>query len=142
MMKKIVIIGLCLLLLGVSIVVATPGMRQQTTQTVPFDPTGTFDGVISHQRGPNATIVGTISGNYTLRSRVGRFTGDWATENRTGTLRGGFGRHYLIGRISTIVNGTVRSLPIVGFIRAQNNSFIGRFMAPVGPALYFWGDYT
>ncbi|MBE3137960.1 MAG: hypothetical protein IMZ43_11310 [Thermoplasmata archaeon] len=142
MMKKIAIISLCLLLLGVSIVAAAPGMRQQTTQTVALDPTGTFDGVVSPQRGPNATIVGTISGNYTLRNRGGRFTGDWATENRTGTFRGVFGRHIIIGRISIMVNGTERMLPIVGFIRAQDGQFNGRFMAPVGPALYFRGNYT
>jgi len=142
MMKKIMTISLCLLFLGVSIAVAAPGLTQQTTQITTLDPTGTFDGVVSPQRGPNATIVGTISGNYTLRNRGGRFTGDWATENRTGTFRGGFGRHIIIGRISIMVNGTERMLPIVGFIGAKDGQFAGRFMAPVGPALYFRGTYT
>jgi hypothetical protein len=41
-----------------------------------------------------------------------------------------------------MVNGTEKTLPIVGFIKVQNGQFIGRFMAPVGPALYFWGTYT
>jgi hypothetical protein len=142
MMKKIMTISLCLLFLGVSIAVAAPGLTQQTIQTTTLDPTGTFNGVVSPQRGPNATIVGTISGNYTLRNRGGRFTGDWATENRTGTFRGGFGRHIVIGRMTILVNGTERTLPIVGFIKAQDGQFAGRFMAPVGPALYFRGDYT
>jgi len=143
MMKKIAILSLCLLLLGVSIVAAAPGLTQQITQKMPLAPTGTFEGNIGYKRqGQNATIVGTISGTYEMRNRSGRFTGDWATENRTGTFRGGFGRHILLGRISAMVNGTERTLPIVGFIRAQDNKFIGRFMAPVGPALYFWGNYT
>ncbi|DAC72908.1 MAG TPA: hypothetical protein DSN98_02800 [Thermoplasmata archaeon] len=141
-MKKIMTISLCLLFIGVSIAAAAPGLTQQTTQTMPLVPTGTFSGVVSPRRGPNATVVGTISGNYTLRNRGGRFTGDWATENRTGTIRGGFGKHILIGRISILVNGTEKSLPIVGFIKAQDGQFVGRFMAPVGPALYFWGDFT
>ena len=142
MMKKIAIISLCLLLLGVSIVAAAPGMRQQTTQTVALDPTGTFDGVVSPRKGENATIVGTISGNYTLRNRGGLFNGEWNTVNNTGTFRGRFGRHILLGRISIMVNGTERTLPLVGFIKAQDGQFIGRAMAPVGPALYFWGTYT
>jgi hypothetical protein len=141
-MKKIVIIGICLLFVGVSLAVAAPGINYQIVQTTTLTTSGTFDGVISPRRGPNATIVGTISGNYTPRNRGGRFTGDWATENRTGTFRGAFGRHLLIGRVTIMVNGTERSLPIVGFIRAQDDQFGGRFMAPVGPALYFWGDYT
>jgi hypothetical protein len=137
MMKKIAIVSLCLLLLGVSIAAAAPGMRQQTTT---LDTTGTFDGVVSPRR--NGTIVGTMSGEYTLRNRGGRFTGEWATENRTGTFRGGFGKHIILGRISILVNGTEKTLPIVGFIKAQDGQFMGRFMAPVGPALYFWGTNT
>lgn len=143
MMKKIMALSLCLLFMGVSVAVAAPGLTSQPTQTLPLAQNGTFEGNIGYKRqGQNATIVGTMNGTYLMRARGGRFTGDWATENRTGDLRGAFGRHLLVGRITIMVNGTERSLPIVGFLRAQNNSFIGRFMAPVGPALYFWGDYT
>jgi hypothetical protein len=143
LMKKIMALSLCLLFMGVSVAAAAPGLTFQTTQTLPVAQNGTFEGSIGYKRqGQNATIVGTMNGTYLMRARGGRFTGDWATENRTGNLRGAFGRHYLVGRIIIMVNGTERSLPIVGFLRAQNNSFIGRFMAPVGPALYFWGDYT
>ena len=142
-MKKILTIGLCLLFFGVTTAVAIPNLSQQTTQPTPLFSDGTYQGNIGYKRpNQNATIVGTMNGNYTMRARGGRFTGDWTTENRTGIMRGAFGRHLLIGRISTLVNGTEQSLPIVGFLRAQNNSFIGRFMAPVGPALYFWGTYT
>ena len=142
-MKKIITVSLCLLFIGISVAAAESGLTSPTTQTLPLAQNGTFEGRIGYKRqGQNATIVGTLNGTYVMRARGGRFTGDWATENRTGTLRGAFGRHYLVGRISTMVNGTERSLPIVGFLRAQNNSFVGRFMAPVGPALYFWGDYT
>ena len=138
-MKKFAIISLCLLL-GVSIAAAAPGLRQQTTQTTTLNSTGIFEGVVSPRR--NGTIVGTITGNYTLRNRGGLFSGEWNTVNNTGTFRGRFGRHIFIGRISAMVNGTERTLPIVGFIKAQDGQFIGRAMAPVGPALYFWGTYT
>ena len=140
MMKKIAIISLCLLL-GVSIAAAAPGMRQQQTTTL--DTTGTFSGNLTYQRpGPNATIVGTISGNYTLRNRGGLFNGEWNTVNNTGTFRGRFGRHVLLGRISTMVNGTQKSLPIIGFIGAKDGVFVGRAMSLIGPALYFKGNYT
>jgi len=139
-MKKIAIISLCLLL-GVSIAAAAPGMRQQQTTTL--DTTGIFSGNLTYQRpGPNATIVGTISGNYTLRNRGGLFNGEWNTVNNTGTFRGRFGRHVIIGRISTMVNGTQKSLPIIGFIGAKDGVFVGRAMSLVGPALYFKGNYT
>lgn len=142
-MKKSVILGACLLFIGVSLAAAVPGLTPQLMQTEPVFIDETFEANIGYKRqGQNATIVGTINGTYELRNRGGRFTGDWETANRTGTVRGRFGRHLLIGRISTMVNGTERSLPVIGFLRTQNNTLIGRFMAPVGPALYFWGTYT
>jgi hypothetical protein len=143
MMKKIMTVSLCLLFVSVSIAAAAPGLTSQTIDKLPLAVNGAFTANIGYRRqGQNATIVGTMNGTYEMRARGGRFTGDWATENRTGTLRGGFGRHILLGRITTMVNGTERSLPVVGFLKAQDGQFIGRFMAPVGPALYFWGDYT
>ena len=142
-MKKILTIGLCLLLLGVTTAVATPDLSQQTTQAIPLFSDGTYQGNIGYKRpNQNATIVGTMNGTYTMRARGGRFTGNWYTENKTGTLRGGFGRHILIGRITIPVNETERTLPVIGFLKRQDGQFIGRFMAPVGPALYFWGNYT
>ena len=142
-MKKIAIIAICLLFLGVSIGAATPKLTQQTIQMTPLTPTGTFEGNVGYKRpNQNATIVGTINGTYEMRNRGGRFTGDWTTENRTGTMRGAFGRHFLIGRISTMVNGTQRSLPIIGFIFMNSTHFFGRFMSFVGPALYFGGTHT
>jgi len=139
-MKKIIIMSLCLLLLGVSTAAAAPGIRQ--LQTTTLDPTGIFSGDITYQRpGPNATIVGTISGNYTLRNRGGQFNGEWNTDNNTGTFRGRFGRHIFLGRISMMVNGTEKSLPIIGFIGAKDGVFIGRGMSLIGPALYFKGTY-
>jgi hypothetical protein len=142
MIKKLAMISICLLI-GVSMTAATPRILQQTTETTVLDLTGTFDGNIGYKRqDQNATIVGTISGTYGIRNRGGIFTGDWVTGNRTGTFKGGFGRHILVGKIITVVNGTEKSLPIVGFYGGRNGQFIGRFMAPVGPALYFWGNYT
>jgi len=142
MKKKLSMVSLCLLI-GVSIAAATPRIPQQATETIVLDPTGTFDGNIGYKRqDQNATIVGTISGTYEIRNRGGLFIGDLVTENRTGTFRGVFGRNILIGKITILVNGTEKVLPIVGFYGGRNGQFIGRFMAPVGPALYFWGNYT
>ena len=142
MVKKIAIISLCLLL-GVSIAAAAPTLTQQIIQTTTLNLTGEFDGNIGYKLpDQNATIVGRISGNYEIRNRGGLFIGDWVTENRTGTFRGVFGKNILIGKITILVNGTEKILPIVGFYGGQNGQFIGRFMAPVGPALYFWGNYT
>ncbi|KYK25181.1 hypothetical protein AYK25_05455 [Thermoplasmatales archaeon SM1-50] len=144
-MKKIVTLGLCLLFVGVSLAAAAPKVIQPSPQFITIDPTGTFEGNIGipEHQGHNATIVGDMNGSYWLRNRRGRFMGDWETENRTGTIRGIFGRHIFFGRVSIMVNGTTRTFPIIGFLRIQvNNSFIGRFMAPIGPALYFWGTYT
>ncbi len=142
-MKKSIILGVCLLFLGMSFAAASPGLTKQFIQPGPVFTDGTFEANIGYRRqGGNATIVGTVSGTYEMRTRGGRFIGDWEAANRTGAVRGRFGRHLLVGRISTMVNGTERSLPIVGFLRAQNNTLIGRFMAPIGPALYFWGTYT
>ena len=140
--KKIAIISLCLLL-GVSIVSAAPCLTQQITQATTLNLTGEFDGNIGYKLpDQDATTVGTISGTYEIRDKGGIFSGDWATDNRTGTFRGVFGKNILIGKIATLVDGTEKSLPIVGFYGGKNGQFIGRFMAPVGPALYFWGNYT
>lgn len=142
MIKKFAIISFCLLM-GTSIVAATLIFPKQTAPQITLDPTGTFNGNIGYKRqGQNATILGTMTGNYELRSKGGVFTGDWATKNKTGTFKGVFGRNILIGKIIIIVNGTETSLPIVGFYTNKDGQFLGRFMAPVGPALYFWGKYT
>lgn len=142
-MKKILTFSLCLLFLGVTAAAAAPALTPQVTNTTPTFAGGTFVGNIGYKRqGENATIVGTINGTYEMRARGGRFMGDWVTNNRSGTVRGGFARHFLIGRVTLMVNGSERTVPIVGFLRAVDGQFIGRFMAPVGPALYFWGDYT
>jgi hypothetical protein len=142
-MKKIAFVCVCLLFVSVSMTAAAPTLKQHT-QRFTVDPTGTFEGYLGvpEHQGHNETVVGIMNGTYWLRNRGGRFTATWETENRTGALRGGFGRHLLIGRISTMVNGTQRSLPIIGFLKAQDNEFIGRFMSYIGPALYFWGTYT
>jgi hypothetical protein len=142
-MKKIMTICLCLLFVGVSLAAAAPGLTQQTTQKMPLALTGTFEGNVGYKRkGQNATIVGTISGTYDQGNRSGKFTGNWVIGDKAGTFKGGFGKHLLIGKVSAMINGTEKPLPIVGFIGAKDGQFIGRFMAPVGPALYFWGKYT
>lgn len=142
-MKKIAIVSLCLLFLGASIAAAAPGMRPQILQPIEIAATGTFFANVSVQRpGPNATIIGTITGNYTAQNNRGRFNGTWTTVNYTGTLQGRFGRHHVMGRISMMVNGTQRSLPFIGFLVMRDGVFGGRAMSYIGPALYFKGTYT
>ena len=101
---------------------------------------GSFNGSIGPRPHSNLTI-GTISGTYQMRNRGGQFVGEWnvfyQNVSKTGTMRGMFLRFFVIGRIT--VNEMNRTLPIVGFIRFTNDSFMGRCMAPRGPALYFWG---
>jgi hypothetical protein len=138
-MKKITTLGVCLLFLSVSVAVAIPVTEHRTAVLLT---SGTFDGSIGYRRANNTTILGTLSGTYEQRNRGGRFSGDWVLQNRTGTIRGGFARIFLIGKVTVLVNGTQRSIPIVGFIKANNGQFRGRFMAPIGPPLYFWGEYT
>ncbi len=141
-MRKLAIIGVCLLFIGVTIAAAAPTLTENTPPLT-LNPTGAFQANIGYKRqGQNATVVGTMNGTYEIRARGGRFIGSWYIENRTGSLRGGFMRHFLIGRITILVNETERTLPIVGFLRARDGQLIGRFMAPVGPAFYFWGNYT
>ena len=103
---------------------------------------GSFQGSIGPRPHGNQT-VGNISGSFTLRDRAGRFEGIWdisiQNTSRSGTIRGAFRRIVVIGRVT--VDEVNRTIPIVGFIRIINGSFVGRFMAPRGPALYFWGTY-
>jgi hypothetical protein len=140
--KKIATISFYLLL-GVLTATVAPSLTQQITQATTLNLTGEFDGNIGYKLpDQDATIIGTISGTYEIRDKGGIFSGDWATDNRTGTFRGVFGKNILIGKIATLVDGTEKSLPIVGFYGGKNGQFIGRFMAPVGPALYCWGNYT
>lgn len=105
--------------------------------------TGSFEGSLGPRPHGNQT-VGTISGTYEHRTHGGRFNGDWNLSyqniSASGTMKGRFARHIIIGRIT--ITETNRTLPIVGFLRVNNETFSGRVMAPVGPALYFWGTYT
>jgi hypothetical protein len=104
---------------------------------------GSFEGSIGPRPHGNQT-VGNISGTYAARNRGGRFNGEWEISiqntSKSGTMRGAFMRIFILGRAT--IDGVNRTIPIVGFMRSTNGTFVGRFMAPVGPALYFWGTYT
>jgi|PlaIllAssembly_1097288.scaffolds.fasta_scaffold1211327_1 uncharacterized membrane protein len=109
--------------------------------------TGTFEGNIGYRTNGSWVPIGNISGSYTdvgwLGYRWGGFNGNWSINNgnTTGSMQGRF-RLLIIGRISTVINGTQRQLPIIGFLGSKpNGEFLGRVMSYVGPALYFWGNY-
>jgi hypothetical protein len=140
-MKKITLLAICLMLASIPLVTAATTPR---TQILPFDPTGTYTGSIGFRGGNgNWTSVGAINGSYELRNKGGRFIGDWSIElqnkSANGTMRGFFRSPFMFGRVA--INGG-RQAPIVGFLMARNNTFAGRFMAPVGPALYVKGNFT
>ncbi len=144
-MKKILILAICVLFASMSIATAMPFSSVAKTQTPAIlAQSGTFDGSIGYKAQGNWTEVGTLTGTYEQRARGYRFDGTWAIEGQnqtwTGTMRGVFGRHILIGRVT--IEGRDRNVPIIGFIGFKEGNFAGRFMAPVGPALYFKGTYT
>jgi hypothetical protein len=101
-----------------------------------------FEGNFGPRIHGNQTI-GNISGTYDLRNRGGRFNGEWAISfqntSKSGTMRGAFMRRFILGRIT--IDSVNRTIPVIGFIRFTNGSFVGRCMAPMGLALYFWGTY-
>jgi hypothetical protein len=140
-MKKVGILIICLMLACIPLVT---GVTIPKIQTPLFAPTGTYEGSIGYRTGgKNWTSIGAMNGTYTLRTKGGHFTGDWSVQaqnkSATGTMRGFFHPPFMFGRIA--IDGG-RNAPIVGFLVARNNSFGGRFMAPVGPALYFKGTYV
>ena len=143
-MKKTVVILIGLLLLGISVTATIPSFAVQNMSTQTSATTsGTFQGSIGPRPQGNKTI-GFFSGTYELRSRGGRFTGDWdlsfQNKSASGKVNGIFTRQFIFGRIT--ISETNKKAPIVGFLRANNETIVGRVMAPVGPALYFWGTYT
>jgi hypothetical protein len=144
-MKKILIIVIFVLFASISITTAIPLSSIAKTQTPTIlAQTGTFDGTIGYRAQGNWTAVGILTGTYEQRARGYKFDGSWTVQGQnktlTGTMKGVFGKHVLFGRIT--VEGRDRVLPIVGFITFKEGNFGGRFMAPVGPALYFKGTYT
>jgi hypothetical protein len=138
-MKKILtILAISLVFASLS---AVPSISSSTTTT------GTFEGNIGYRINKSWVPIGNISGTYEglgpLGYRWGRFNGTLSTQNGTitGSMQGRF-RLVILGRISAVINGTQRQLPIVGFLGATNKGeIIGRVMSYVGPALYFWGNY-
>ena len=143
-MKKIVVIIIGILVLGMSVIATIPSFAvQNLNNRTATATTGSFEGSMGPRPHGNKT-VGSFSGTYELRSRGGRFTGDWnlsfQNKSASGTMKGMFARHFMFGRIT--ITETNKKAPIVGFLRANNETFAGRVMAPVGPALYFWGTYT
>ena len=122
---------------------------EEQEQTADENWTGEFEAEFGIERPdlPNWTALGSITGYYKSglgrRGRLSFFAGEWISyeENHSGTVRGIFGRFLLLGRITIDQPGRDISLPILGFIKAEDEEVIGRIMAPVGPALYFTGTY-
>ncbi len=142
-MKKITLM-VGIFILGISVTSAVPSLAFEHLRNTSITTSGnTFEGVLGPKPHGNIT-VGTFSGVYELRGRGGRFSGEWnlSYQNKTasGTIKGIFAKHFLIGRI-TIADANKRA-PVVGFLRANNETIVGRIMAPVGPALYYWGSVT
>jgi hypothetical protein len=143
-MKKITVLIIGILIVGMSVSATIPSLDVRTlnNKTVTAA-TGSFEGTLGPRTHGNTT-VGTFSGTYELRNRGGRFTGDWnlsfQNKSASGTMRGVFAKHFMFGRITIAENN--KKAPIVGFLRVNNETFVGRVMAPIGPALYFWGTIS
>jgi len=142
MKKLFAVITIFVLFASMSMVAA---LQAGTINKRVLDPDGSFTGYIGFPRPQDPIILGNISGLYKLRNRGGGFNASWDIDfqnhSGTGTVRGIFGRHILLGRLSA--DGFNKTLPIIGFIRfnTENQTFIGRAMSFIGPALYFWGIY-
>jgi hypothetical protein len=141
-MKKLLIIcAIFIMLASTSIVTAVQPIKDARV----IDPDGSFSGYIGVPKQPDPIIVGNISGIYKIGNRGGGFNAIWDIDyqNRSGsgTVRGFFGKHILLGKLS--VEGYNKTLRIIGFIGFDkvNHTFIGRAMSFIGPALYFWGTY-
>jgi len=138
----VILIGICVVSIAVSSAIPTFAVQNLNHNNARAT-TGTFEGSLGPRPHGNTT-VGTLSGTYELRARGGRFTGDWnitfQNKSASGTMKGVFARHFIFGRI--LVSETNKRIPIVGFLRANNETIVGRVMAPVGPVLYYWGTYT
>lgn len=103
---------------------------------------GEFGGVIPLEENEYAGI---FYGYFKNRNRGGFFAGLWSNSDKTkqGEIRGIFGNHIIIGKISNDEG----SLPFIGFIKFNNNDdneydFLGRAMSIIGPAPYFVGTFS
>ena len=134
--------AICVLLVGISIASA---VQTNTEEVKVLAADGSFSGYIGFPKKQDPIILGNISGVYKLGKRGGAFNATWDIEFKnvsgSGTIRGVFGKHILLGKLSA--EGYNKTLPIIGFIGfdKNNQTFIGRAMSVVGPALYFWGNY-
>jgi len=142
-MKKIMsICAIFILLLSMSMVSAVQPIIKDAKLV---EPDGIFSGYIGIPKQQDPIIMGNISGVYKLGNRGGAFNASWDIEYKnfsgTGTLLGFFGKNILLGKLSA--EGYNKTLPIIGFIGfdKSNQTFIGRAMSVIGPALYFWGTY-
>jgi len=143
-MKKIIIImGICVLIAGMTTASAAPGLLSvfQTPDDIEWD--GTFSGNTGYYDGEDWVEVAAIQGNFKEAENrpIGFFQGTVAGPNNTGNIAGFYGRHLVLGRVSNDEGG---KLPIIGFIGFNTTSqqFAGRWMSLIGPALYFGGNYV
>ena len=151
MKKTITPLIVVLFMLGIPLISAQPVLQQSPLTRLQqinienpddIEWTGNFTGVIGVGTKDNFTTLGYMAGQYKIRNfRANLFSGRWINENQTnnGTIRGIFGRHLLLGIISS--EAWERDLPIIGFLGSNETHFIGRFMSFIGPAMYFGGTY-
>ena len=142
-MKKLLVIStIFILFLSMAMVTA---VEPRIKDPIVLDPTGSFLGYIGMPKQQDPIIIGNISGEYKMRNRGGGFSGTWdinlKNHNGSGTIRGLFGKHIFLGKLS--IEGFNRSLPVIGFIgfNTENQTFKGRAMSIIGPAPYFWGTF-
>ena len=141
MRKLLAIFAVMIVLMSIPIVTAQPISKDAKV----IDPDGSFSGYIGFPKQQNPVIIGNISGIYKLGKRGGGFNASWDIDYKnhsgSGTVRGFFGKHIMLGKLS--VDGFNKTLRVIGFIGFDkvNQTFKGRAMSVIGPALYFWGEY-
>lgn len=141
-MKKLFAIIAIFMLLGTISVSAVPVLIEKKPVAMG---SGSFVGEIGNMKSGEWKKWGDLSGTYEQKNLFYKFVGRWEITNgnltSNGTMRGIFGKHILIGKITIAESG--KNAPIIGFIGFNETKLIfkGRFMSIVGPALNFKGTY-
>jgi len=156
-MKKILLIGLCAILLIMPALSALPVEETKTSPIIqnekssrletPMMPEydGTFIGGIGLMYRENETWMfdthGYLAGVYKQGRRMNRVVGNIYNldEEQIGTLKAFFGHKLILGSIE---NMDGQRAPIIGFLLYNEDNFAGRIMSVAGPAPHIWGEYT
>jgi hypothetical protein len=145
-MKKILfVIGLCVILLSMPTLLASPTPKKTSLLFPPIeDYDGTFVGGLGRLYKQNgewqfdyyAYLAGVYK-NGAYKKLYGYIYN--LDEEQIGIIGGYFGHKIIIGYIE---NMNSQRAPIIGFLFWNNENFAGRIMSTFGPAPHIIGQYT